>query len=96
VLKLIKFLVLLVAATLGAAFAYINPGLVRLSYYFGEWELPLGILIFLLLGVGILIGFLACLGWFFRIRKENLALRRRSELASQEINNLRAMPLRDR
>lgn len=95
-LKLVKFLLLLLAATLGAGFAYINPGLVTVSYYFGEWRLPLGILTFLLLGVGILIGFLSCLGWFVRVKKENIALRRRSELASQEVNNLRAMPLRDR
>ncbi len=95
-LKLLKFLILLLTATLGAAFAYINPGQVKLSYYFGSWELPLGVLLFLLLGAGILIGYLACLGWFFRLKKENAALRRRSDLANQEINNLRAMPLRDR
>jgi len=96
VFKLVKFLVVLLAAMLGAGFAYINPGLVTVSYYFGEWQLPLGILTFLLVGAGILIGFLSCLGWFVRIKKENAALRRRSELASQEVNNLRAMPLRDR
>ena len=49
-LKLLKFFFLIAAAALGASFAYINPGLVRVSYYFGVLELPLGILIFLLLG----------------------------------------------
>lgn len=95
-LKLLKFLFLLVIAAFGASFAYINPGLVRLSYYFGETELPLGILIFLLLGIGIILGLLSSIAGYVRLRRENAQLRKRSQLVSEEINNLRSLPLRDR
>jgi len=95
VLKLLKFLLLIVVAALGASFAYINPGLVTLSYYFGEVALPLGILIFLLLGIGIVLGLLSSIAGYLRLRRENLHLRRRSQLISEEINNLRSLPLRD-
>lgn len=95
-LKLLKLLLLLLVAVLGATFAYINPAEVTISYYFGDLTLPLGMLIFLLFGGGILVGVLASLAGFLRLQRENANLRRRSQLASQEINNLRAMPLRDR
>lgn len=95
-IKLLKFLLLLSAALLGAAFAYINPDLVNVSYYFGAIDLPLGILIFLSIGVGMLAGVLASMSWFIRLKRENANLRRLSDLANQEINNLRNIPLRDR
>ena len=87
---------LIAAAALGASCAYINPGLVRVSYYFGVLELPLGILIFLLLGVGIVLGLLSSVAGYVRLRRENSQLSRRSQLVSEEINNLRSLPLRDR
>lgn len=96
VLKLLKLLSLLVVAALGAAFAYINPDQVTVSYYFGDLSLPLGMLIFLLLGGGILVGVLVSAAGMLRLQRENIGLRRRTQLANQEINNLRAMPLRDR
>ena len=95
-LKLLKLLVLISVFTVGAAFAYINPGDVTISYYFGELRLPLGMLLFLLFGIGLVVGALLGIAGQFRLRGENLQLRRRSELAHQEINNLRALPLRDR
>lgn len=95
-LKLLKLLLLFLVAVLGAAFAYINPVEVTVSYYFGELTLPMGMLIFLLFGGGILVGVLVSAAGFLRLQRENASLRRRSQLASQEINNLRAMPLRDR
>ena len=95
-LKLLKFLFLIVVAALGASFAYINPGVVKLSYYFGVVELPLGILIFVLLGIGIVLGLLSSIASYVRLRRENAQLRRRSQLFSEEINNLRSLPLRDR
>ena len=95
-LKLLKFLFLIVVAAMGASFAYINPGLVTLSYYFGAVELPLGILIFLLLGIGILLGLLSSIAGYLKLRRENAHLRRRSQLIGEEINNLRSLPLRDR
>ena len=95
-LRLVKFLFLLLVALAGAVFAYINPGEVGVSYYFGQLTLPLGILIFVLLGIGVLIGVLGSLMNFVGIRRENTRLKRQASLAQQEINNLRTMPLQDR
>ena len=95
-LKLLKFLVLLCFAVLGAGFAAINPGEVSVHYYFGEIRLPMGVLILGLLGVGIVLGMLVSLVVLFRIRHENAALRRSAELVKEEVKNLRTIPLQDR
>lgn len=95
-LKLIKFLVLLCFAVLGAGFASINPGEVSVHYYFGEIRLPMGVLILGLLGMGIVIGTLASLFPFVRIKHENVTLRRKANLVNEEVKNLRTIPLKDR
>jgi len=95
VLKLIKLLLALALVLLGAAIANLNPEEVRVSYYFGELLLPLGVLLLLLLGAGLILGVLASLSMFVRIKRENLDLKRKAQLASTEIRNLRSMPLRD-
>ena len=94
-LKLLKLLFALAIALLGAAIASLNPEMVRVSYYFGAFQLPLGILLFLLLGTGVILGALASLLMFVRIKRENADLRRQARLASTEVRNLRSMPLRD-
>lgn len=94
-LKLIKLLLALALVLLGAAIANLNPEEVRVSYYFGELLLPLGVLLLLLLGAGLILGVLASLSMFVRIKRENLDLKRKAQLASTEIRNLRSMPLRD-
>ncbi len=95
-LRLVKFFFLLLVALAGAVFAYNNPGDVSVSYYFGELTLPLGILIFILLGLGVLMGVLGSLLMFIGIRRENRRLKRQIGLAQQEVANLRSIPLQDR
>lgn len=96
VIKLLKFLLLLLVAAFGAGFAYINPDLVGISYYFGRLELPLGVLILLAIGVGLLAGMLASVGGLIRLKRENAHSRRLAELANREIEDLRATSLQDR
>jgi putative membrane protein len=96
VLRLVKFLLLLLAALAGAVVAYINPDEVVVSYYYGRLHLPLGILIFLLLGIGVLIGVFGSLMTSVGIRRENARLRRRASLAQQESHSPSSMPLQDR
>lgn len=94
--NLIKFLLLLAVAVLGAAFASVNPEEVMVNYYFGTLQLPMGLLILLLLGMGIVIGMGAGTLLVLRVKRENIALRRRARLAHEEVNNLRTLPLKDR
>jgi uncharacterized integral membrane protein len=96
VLKLVYFVVLLIFALFGAAFASINADKVPIDYYFGIIELPLGVMALAILGVGIGIGVLACTSLLFRLRHQNSQLRHKANIIKQEVKNLRTIPVKDR
>jgi putative membrane protein len=95
-LVVIKLLLLLALMLLGASFAVINDAPVMVDLYFFRQELPLSVLVLLVLGGGILLGGLAGMVYFLRVKKENADLRRKSRLVNETVNNLRAMPVKGR
>ena len=92
-LKLIKFILVIVFLVIGAAFAIINDQPVELDLYFLVTSLPLSLILLLAVGVGILLGAIVSAFYFMRIRKENADLRRQSRLVEQEVKNLRNLPI---
>jgi putative membrane protein len=95
-MRIIKLILLMLIVMLGAVFAVLNAAPVQFNYYFGSRELPLSLIMTIALGAGALLGIFACMGLMFGMKRENIQLRRKSQLASQEVNNLRALPLKDR
>jgi uncharacterized integral membrane protein len=95
-LVVIKLLLLVALLVLGAAFALINETPVRIDLYFIRPEMPLSLLLLLALGIGIILGGLAGMVYFMRVKKENADLRRQSRLVSEEVRNLRSMPIKGR
>ena len=95
-LKLIRFILLLGFGLLGAGFASINPEPVDVHFYFRDFNLPLGLLVLVMVGLGALLGVLSSLLLMARLRRENQRLRRQARLASEEVNNLRTIPVKDR
>jgi putative membrane protein len=96
VLKLIKFILLLGVALLGAGFASINPAPVTLNYYFSEITVPMGLMVLVMIGLGAVLGVASSLLLMARVRRDNQRLRRQARLASEEVNNLRTIPVKDR
>lgn len=92
----IKLLLLLVFMLIGASFAIINDAPVTVDLYFMRPELPLSLLLLLALGLGMLLGGLAGMIYFVRVRKENADLRRKARLVNEEVQNLRTMPVKGR
>lgn len=95
-MAVIKLLFLLVFMVVGASFAIINDAPVRVDLYFLTPELPLSLLLLLALGFGIVLGGLAGMVYFMRVKKENADLKRKTRLVSEEVKNLRAMPIKGR
>lgn len=93
---LVKLLFLLVFMMVGASFAIINDAPVVVDLYFMRPQLPLSLLLLLALGCGILLGGLAGTVYFMRVKKENADLRRKARLVSEEVKNLRTMPVKGR
>ncbi|MCG6966341.1 MAG: lipopolysaccharide assembly protein LapA domain-containing protein [Chromatiaceae bacterium] len=92
----IKLLLLLVFMVVGASFAIINDAPVTVDLYFITPELPLSLLLLLALGCGILLGGLAGMVYFMRVKKENADLKRKTRLVNEEVKNLRTMPVKGR
>lgn len=95
-MRIIKLILFMLIVMLGAVFAVLNAEPVQFNYYFGSVQMPLSLVMTIVLGAGVVLGILACMGLMFGMKRENLQLRRKSQLASQEVNNLRALPLKDR
>jgi len=93
VVKVIKFILVIILLIIGAAFAIINDQPVELDLYFLVTSLPLSLILLLAVGVGILLGAVVSAFYFMRIRKENANLRRQSRLVEQEVRNLRSLPI---
>lgn len=95
-LSLVKLIVAVLLAFLGAAFAIINDQPVQLDLYFVVASLPLSLLLLLAMGVGLVLGAVVSSFYFMRVRKENARLRRQANLAEQEVKNLRSLPINGR
>lgn len=95
-MRFLKLLFILTVILVGAAFTVMNAETVNLNYYFGTMELSLSIILVVAVILGALLGAVASLGGALRLRHENRQLRREARLASQEINSLRAIPIRDK
>ncbi|MES9869531.1 MAG: LapA family protein [Sedimenticola sp.] len=94
-MQLIKLIILLLLMAVGVVLTVLNSESVVLNYYFGSRELPLSVVLVAAVAFGALLGLVASLGGFFRLKRQNSELRRKAQLASQEINNLRAIPIKD-
>ena len=92
---LIRLLIFAVLITIGAAFAVNNGDSVTLNYYFGSQEMPLSLLLIFTLIVGAIIGMLSATATIFRLKRENASLRRKTKVVTEEVENLRALPLKE-
>lgn len=93
--RLLSFVLVLILAVLGLAFAVINAKPVELNYFLATREVPLAMTLVLTLVFGAVIGLLFSLGMVLRLKRETLRLRRQVRLAEQEITNLRNIPIKD-
>lgn len=94
-MRFLKLLFILLVMLVGAAFAVMNADIVNLNYYFGTVELPLSVVLVGAVCLGALLGMLAGLAGLAGLKRENSSLRRKVRLASQEVDNLRAIPLKN-
>lgn len=93
-MRLIKLLIILVLIIIGAAFAVHNGENVTLNYYLGSKELPLSLLLIGTLIIGAVLGILSAVGSILRLKRENTVLRHKSKVVAEEVENLRAIPLK--
>jgi putative membrane protein len=94
-MRFIKLFFLIFVMLFGAVFAVLNSDSIPVNYYFGSREMPLSLVLTLVLGVGVLLGLFSGMGRIVGLKREIQMLKRRSEMVSKEVNNLRALPLKE-
>lgn len=93
--RLLKLSLVLVVFIIGLAFHLRNDQFVNFNYYLGSFDLPFSFFMVLALGLGAVLGVLACMPLVIMLKRENMKLSRQASLASREINNLRVIPVKD-
>lgn len=81
---------------IGVTFTTKNAQMVEFNYYFGiHWNAPLSFMLLTTFTIGIAFGMFASLAMLARMQRQLLQVRRESRQLEQEVNNLRALPIRD-
>ena len=94
-MRIIVYIILFIVLVLGISFAYLNANPGAFSYYFGEKSIPLSLLLVFSLGIGLLLGFLVMGISWIKLKTANLRLKRRLKCVTQEVENLRSIPIKD-
>ncbi len=94
-MRIITYLFLLLIIVLGVSFAILNSSDVTINYYVGLSTLPLSLLVAIVFALGGLLGVLIGFWLLLKVKVKNYRLAQRLKLADAEIENLRAIPLRD-
>ncbi len=94
-MRLLMLLIYLLLILLGVSFAALNASSVEVNLYFKTISMPISVLMTLMLGFGLLVGFLAFLYRYWRLKINNLQLKHQLKITEKEIKNLRAIPVKD-
>ena len=86
-LGFLKFLILIILAALGAAFAVANSAAVQIDLGLYRPTAPLSVLLLLSLGVGLVLGGLASSMYYLRYKRENIALRRQRKIVEEQASS---------
>lgn len=93
--RLLKLSLVLVVFLIGLAFHLRNDQFVNFNYYLGSFDLPFSFFMVLALGLGAVLGVLACMPLVLTLKRENMKLSKQVSLAAREIDNLRVIPVKD-
>lgn len=94
-IKILTYSFFTCLAVLGLVFASLNPHLVEVNYIVGILKLPLSVLLVLALGIGILLGLMAAMAVYIRLKREIYGLKSHIKLTQKEVENLRTLPLNE-
>jgi uncharacterized membrane protein YciS (DUF1049 family) len=94
-MRIISYLCLLLIVILGISFASLNSTLVTINYYFGVHLLPLSLLLAIVFALGCLLGILVSIWLLVKAKLRYYRLQQRYHVLEKEVENLRAIPLRE-
>lgn len=78
-MKMFRYFFYLAIGIVLLSLAVINSQVVTLQYYWGQWAMPLSLLLFFVLCLGCFLGLLLSLGPLLKLRKERSEWRRQAK-----------------
>lgn len=94
-MRIVLLVFYLLLILLGVSFATLNANSVQVNFYFRTLTMPISVLMTIMLGIGLLLGFFMFTFRYWRLKAENRSIRNQLKLTEKEIKNLRAIPLQD-
>lgn len=92
ILMLVIYLLLLI---IGVSFAALNATSVEVNFYVTKISMPISVLMTIMLGIGILFGFIFFIARYWRLKAECRKIKTQLKLTEKEIKNLRSIPLQN-
>lgn len=94
--RLFYLVIILATVAVGVTFAYRNSQVVEISYYLGlKWSGALSIALLVTFAAGVAVGYLASLQMVVRMQRDLVRARKEVRQIEQEVQNLRALPIKD-
>jgi len=94
--RLFRFIVYLIVVLVALVFALLNAQPTQFNYYYGQWEIPLSMLIAIAIAIGAILGVTASMGIVIKSKRLSTANRKHADIAEKELAKLRALPLKDK
>jgi putative membrane protein len=94
-MRIVMLVIYILLIIIGVSFAALNAASVNVNFYFNTVSMPISVLITIMLGIGIFIGFILFIGRYWRLKAECHRIKNQLKLTEKEIKNLRSIPLQD-
>jgi lipopolysaccharide assembly protein A len=78
----------------GLTFASLNSTVVTFNYYLGVKNIALSLLLVFAFGGGVVLGLLAGVLSWIKVKRENLRIKSRLKVTEKEVENLRSIPIK--
>lgn len=94
-MRALKLTIYILISLLIVLFALLNAESVEFNYLLGKIELPFSLALLVALSLGAFIGMLWTASWLIKQRSHAHELSKKVNVLQKEIDNLRAMPVKD-
>ncbi|STY29424.1 Predicted membrane protein [Legionella wadsworthii] len=94
-MRILMMVIYLLLIVIGVSFAALNANSVDVNLYFKKISMPISVLMTIMLGIGILLGFMLFIVRYWRLKAECYRIKNQLKLTEKEIKNLRSIPLQD-
>ncbi len=94
-MRYIFYIFWIVVIIIGVTFAGLNSHAVMVNYYVNESKIHLPILLIITLVFGAILGIIAMIPMLLKNKQTNRKLKHRIKQIEQEVNNLRAIPIKE-